>query len=85
MTEYSSIAELLPKMLDDIIREHRDEYSLRVATDEDLAALRPMLELVDKHQHIRATVNDWQIICLAGPRANSLMLIGTNAGTAAPG
>lgn len=60
------LKQAAPSCLDDIIRSHRDKLSVRMSTAEDLAELPPMVSImgVGEQKQIRATINDWRIICL---------------------
>ena len=76
-----TLEQVIPKSLDDIIREHRDEFSLRLSSAEDFDALPPMVSLLDKQKQIRATINEWRIVCLSQPTGNYLILTGINETT----
>jgi hypothetical protein len=79
MSEFPTIESFIPKLLDEIIREHRDEFSLRLSTAEDFAALPPMVSSIGHQKMVRATINEWRIVCLvrsAGLGGNLLILTG---------
>lgn len=60
----AELKDMFPKSLDEIIRLRRDELSLRLSTTEDFAKLPPMVSMLDNQKRIKATVNDWRIVCL---------------------
>jgi hypothetical protein len=76
-----AIKQLVPNSLDDIIRAHRDEFSMRLANVEDVAALPKMISMLDKQKPIRATIQQWRIVCFARHAklgGNALILTGTH-------
>lgn len=73
-----AVEEYLPKSLDEIIREHRDECSLRLSTPEELASLKPMISKLANVKYIKATINEWRIICLTLPSGKFHILTGIN-------
>jgi hypothetical protein len=75
----TAVEKLIPKSLDEIIRRHRDQISLRLSTAEDFAALQTMVSSVEKQMQIRATINEWRIVSLVlgdSPEENKLVLTG---------
>lgn len=75
----TTVEKLIPKSLDEIIRNHRDEVSLRLATAEDYASLPPMVSSIDRQRPVRATINEWRIVCIVLPPelgGNKLILSG---------
>lgn len=78
------IRKSLPASLGDIVRKNRDKFSLRLANPEDFARLKPMVSMLDNFKQIRATVNDWRIICLVQPAGPALILTGINESRQAP-
>lgn len=81
MRPLPTLEEVIPKSLDDIIREHRDEFSLRLSTADDFASLQPMVSMLDNPKQIRATINEWRIVCLTHPAGKFLLLTGINETT----
>jgi DNA-binding Xre family transcriptional regulator len=81
MTDVKSVGQWIPKSLDEIIRERRDECSLRLSTNEDIATLRPMVTILNNAKQIRATISEWRIICLTLPSGKSHILTGINEST----
>jgi DNA-binding Xre family transcriptional regulator len=73
--------DVIPSCLDNIIREHRDELNLRMSSAEDLAELPPIVSAMDNQKQVKATVNEWRIVCLAGSIGKGLMLTGVDAKT----
>lgn len=77
-TEMSSIGTqldaLIPKTLDDIIREHRDKVEVRLATEEEVCALHTSIApgTVDKN------IEDWYLINLHNKLSSQsqVMLLG---------
>lgn len=59
-----TLNQVVPKNLDDIIRIRRDDLTLRMSTDEDLAGLPPMASTLNHQMQIRATINEWRVVCL---------------------
>lgn len=76
-----ALKQAIPKSLDDIIRLRRDELSLRLSTTEDFAELSPMVSMLDNQKRIKATVNEWRIICLDNNGRKKHMLTGIDAVT----
>ena len=58
------LEKTIPSSLGDIIRERRNELSVRLSTAEDFAELPPMVSMLDEQKQVKATVNEWRIICL---------------------
>jgi hypothetical protein len=79
--KFPTLAEIIPKSLDDIIRDHRDEYSLRLSIAEDFTSLNSMVSMLENHKQIRAIINEWQIVCFTHPMGKFLLLIGINETT----
>ena len=73
-----ALEQYLPKSLDEIIRARRDECSLRLSTPEELASLKPMVSKLANAKHIKATINEWRIICLTLPSGKAHILTGVN-------
>ena len=67
MSDFPPLENIIPKCLDDIIQKHRDEYSLRLSTAEDFAALPPMVSSINHQKMVRATINEWRIVCFVRP------------------
>jgi hypothetical protein len=59
-----TIKNVLPSCLDNIVREHRDELSVRLSTTEDFAELHPMVATLGEPKQIRTTINEWRIVCV---------------------
>lgn len=59
-----TLEQLVPKNLDDIIRMRRDVFTLRMSTSEDFAELPTFASTLNNQMHIRATINEWRIVCL---------------------
>lgn len=59
-----AVAQIIPSSLDDIIRLRRDEFALRLATAEEISALPSMVSTLGHQIQIRATINEWRIVCL---------------------
>ena len=76
--ELASLEQYLPKSLDDIIRDRRNVCSLRLSNTEDFASLPPMVSMLDNIKQIRATINDWRIVCLTLPSGKNHILTGIN-------
>lgn len=77
-----ALEKTIPSSLDNIIRERRDELSLRMSTAEDIAELPSMVSLFDNPKQVKATVNEWRIICLdQNIVGKSYMLTGIDAST----
>lgn len=77
-----ALEKAIPSCLDDIIRLRREEVSLRMSTAEDLAELPPMVSMLDKQKQVKATVNEWRIVCLdQGAVGKGLVLTGIDART----
>ena len=77
----TTLEKLIPKSLDEIIRNHRDDISLRLSTSEDFAALSPMVASIEQQKSVRATINEWRIVCFViRPElgTNFLVLTGFN-------
>lgn len=75
-----TIKQVIPT-LDDIIRAHRDDYSIRLANAEDYLDFPKMVSLLDKQKPIRATIQQWRIVCFARHAkfgGNALILTGTH-------
>ncbi|MBU0594480.1 MAG: hypothetical protein KKH74_12195 [Gammaproteobacteria bacterium] len=85
-TEMSSIGAqldaLIPKILDDIIRENRDKAELRLATEEEVCALFTTL----KPGPVKQRIDDWYFINLhIKPLSQSqLILLGYLKGEGLP-
>lgn len=76
------LKQAVPSCLDNIVRERRDELCLRLSTAEDLAELPPMVSIMDNQKRVKATVNDWRIVCLdQGAIGKSHVLTGVDANT----
>lgn len=83
MSALPSLEDIIPKCLDEIIQKHRDEISLRLSTAEDFAALPPMVSSINHQKPVRATINEWRIVCFvrpAAPGGNCLFLTGIHQG-----
>lgn len=76
--ELASLEQYLPKSLDDIIRDRRNVCSLGLSNTEDFASLPPMVSMLDNIKQIRATINDWRIVCLTLPSGKNHILTGIN-------
>lgn len=77
-----ALKQAIPSSLDDIIRARRDEVSLRMSTAEDLAELPPIVSILANQKQVKATVNEWRIVCLdQGATGKGLMLTGIDAKT----
>lgn len=69
-----NIADLIPKSLDDIIRKHRDEVSLRLASDSEIKAKKT--DIIFDHEP-RAIIDDWWLIAFDfHGRRTDLVLLG---------
>lgn len=79
--ELASLEQCIPKSLDEIIRERRDICSLRLSTSKDFASLKPMVSMLDSVKQIRATLNEWRIVCLTLPSEKFHILTGINEST----
>ena len=64
MSDISTLEDIIPKSLGEIITKNRDKVSLRLAAVEDFAALAPMVSSIDHQRPVRATINEWRIVCL---------------------
>ena len=80
MSEIPSIEDQLPKSLDNIIRKNRDKFSLRLANDEDFATLSPMASLIDHAKPVKATIDEWRVVCFVRHNSdgNFLFLTGVH-------
>jgi hypothetical protein len=72
-----ALEQLVPKSLDDIIRKHREQCSLALATDVELAELESDISECS----VRDTLIDWQVVMIHitaenGVRTISPRLIG---------
>lgn len=77
-----AVKQIIPKDLDDIVRLRRDEFTLRLATTQDIAQLPPMVTMLDSQIQVSATINEWRIICLELHAAGKkLILTGYNQST----
>lgn len=79
----TTLQELIPKSLDDIIRANRDQCRLALATDTELAELAELATEIPEGP-VRHTLTAWQIIVvhLGGEQAtNVALLIGTVTGS----
>jgi hypothetical protein len=79
MSDISNLDDLIPKSLDEIIRKNRDKVSLRLAIADDFAALPPMVSSIDHQRLVRATINEWRMVCIVvSPElgGNKLILTG---------
>jgi len=77
----TEFAKLIPKTLDEIIRQHRDEVSIRLATVDDFLLLGRMVSSIEEQKLVKATINEWRIACIAvHPRlgGNKLILTGVH-------
>lgn len=59
-----SLQQVVPVSLDDIVRLRRDELTVRLSTAEDLAELPSMVSMLNEQIQIRATINEWRVVCL---------------------
>ena len=59
-----TVKQIIPKDLDDIVRLRRDEFTLRLASAQEITALPPMVSMLDSQIQVNATINEWRIICL---------------------
>lgn len=59
-----ALKQIVPSSLDDIVRIHRDELTVRLSTAEDLAELPSMVSVPNDQIQVRATIHEWRIICL---------------------
>lgn len=77
-----ALGKAIPSSLDDIIRARRNEMTLRMSTAEDLAELPLMVSMFDHQKQIKATVNEWRIVCLdRNIDGKNYMLTGIDART----
>jgi hypothetical protein len=63
MTEDSieqAVEKLIPKSLDDVIRQNRDKFRLALATEDELAKLESNVP----DSTVRYTLTDWQVVML---------------------
>lgn len=76
-----ALEKAIPHSLDDIVRIRRDELSLRLSTAEDIAELPPIVSMLDNQKQIKATVNEWRIVCLCTKGKKEHMLTGIDEST----
>ena len=60
----AALDKILPKRLDDIVRANRDRLAVRLSTQRDLDVLPPMSMAMNSQRHVKATIEDWRIICV---------------------
>ena len=77
-----ALEKAIPFSLDDIIRARRDEMALRMSTAEELAELPSMVSMFDNQKQVKATINEWRIVCLdRNVDGKNYMLTGIDART----
>lgn len=78
MTSYEqkSLEALFPKSIDEIIKMHRDECSIRLSSDADFEKLESMVSSMSVQKPIRATIDEWRIICVLDKDRKFLFLTG---------
>lgn len=75
--EKKSLEDIFPKSLDEILKKHRDECSIRLSSEADFENLEPMVASMSVQKPIRATINEWRIICVLDKDRKYLFLTGT--------
>jgi len=57
----ATLQKLIPTSLDDIVRAHRDECQLALATDEEMTRLATSIK---SDEHVKHVLSHWQIIVM---------------------
>jgi len=78
------IEELIPKRLDEIITIKRDRFSLSWANENGFAEFPSVVTLMDGQKPVKATLNEWRIVCFTNPRRTSYFLTGFKSSTDNP-
>ena len=71
-----TIEDLIPKSIDDIIRNRKDECSIRLAKTHELMKLAPMVSMMNELKPVKAIVDDWKVICITLNGEPNYFLIG---------
>ena len=76
MTIEKTIEDMLPKSLDDIIRQRRDQCSIRLAATQELMTLVPMVSKMMEPMQVKAILDDWRVICITHQEQRHFFLTG---------
>lgn len=79
-----TIEDMVPKLLDDIVRKHRDECKILMSTINDFASLAPMVSSMSEQKQVRATIDEYRIICLLAQNHKLLFLTGIRRADCVP-
>jgi hypothetical protein len=67
--------DLIPKSIDNIIRDHRDEVCLRLVTDAEIAALPPIVLTMTELMPVKATITDYFVIRLDAKQKGEITIV----------
>lgn len=65
------ITEFIPRSLEDVIRERRDEVALRMASESEIEALKADIQ----HDQTRGEVDDWRLISIVVKAPSGIDLV----------
>lgn len=71
----AALAKIMPTCLDDIVRANRERFAIRMSTTLDLDNLPPMSLAMSSQMSVKATLEDWRIICITSKGEGDLLFL----------